>query len=85
MLSFYPEFEAEPMENIEYVFLLDMSCSMKVIFPPNLTFLNMLTVLSHPVKLSHVFQHEEVATFTTNLGPNDQNNYSCFFLRRELH
>ncbi len=30
MLSFYPEFEAEPMENIEYVFLLDLSCSMKV-------------------------------------------------------
>ena len=30
MLSFYPEFEAEPMANIEYVFLLDISCSMKV-------------------------------------------------------
>ena len=30
MLSFYPEFEAEPMDNIEYVFLLDVSCSMKV-------------------------------------------------------
>ena len=29
MLSFYPEFEAEPMANIEYLFLLDVSCSMK--------------------------------------------------------
>ena len=38
MLSFYPEFEAEPMENIEYVFLLDMSSSMKVNFPTQSNF-----------------------------------------------
>ncbi|XP_028417262.1 protein mono-ADP-ribosyltransferase PARP4-like isoform X3 [Dendronephthya gigantea] len=29
MLSFYPEFEADQIENVEYIFLLDVSCSMK--------------------------------------------------------
>ena len=30
MLTFYPEFEAESPEQVEVVFLLDLSCSMKV-------------------------------------------------------
>ena len=30
MLSFYPEFEAQSMSNVEFVFLLDLSCSMQV-------------------------------------------------------
>ena len=46
MLSFYPEFEAEPMEDIEYVFLLDISCSMKVgSFSSSQTFFKLLLVL----------------------------------------
>ena len=30
MLTFYPEFEAETPPEVEVVFLLDLSCSMKV-------------------------------------------------------
>ena len=30
MLTFYPEFEAESPQEVEVVFLLDLSCSMKV-------------------------------------------------------
>ena len=30
MLTFYPEFEAESPPEVELVFLLDLSCSMKV-------------------------------------------------------
>ena len=30
MLTFYPEFEAEIPQQVEVVFLLDLSCSMKV-------------------------------------------------------
>ena len=30
MLTFYPEFEAESPQEVEIVFLLDLSCSMKV-------------------------------------------------------
>ena len=30
MLTFYPEFEAESPQQVEILFLLDLSCSMKV-------------------------------------------------------
>ena len=30
MLTFYPEFEAETPREVEVLFLLDLSCSMKV-------------------------------------------------------
>ena len=32
MLTFYPEFEAESPSEVEVIFLLDLSCSMKVHF-----------------------------------------------------
>lgn len=32
MLTFYPEFEAESPPDVEVIFLLDLSCSMKVYF-----------------------------------------------------
>ena len=31
MLTFYPEFEADPTDQEEIIFILDLSCSMKVI------------------------------------------------------